>query len=61
MVEEVFRVLKPGGRLSITDIVSAKQLSQSIGNDPKRRKGGDDDRPQAGNGLNDSIRSPAGR
>jgi len=32
---ELFRVLKPGGRLSITDIVSAKQLSQSIVNDPK--------------------------
>jgi len=35
VVEEVFRVLKPGGRVSITDIVSAKQLSQSIVNDPK--------------------------
>lgn len=35
VVEEVFRVLKPGGRLSITDIVSAKQLTQSIVNDPK--------------------------
>jgi ubiquinone/menaquinone biosynthesis C-methylase UbiE len=34
-IEELFRVLKPGGRLSITDIVSAKQLSQSIVNDPK--------------------------
>jgi len=33
--EELFRVLKPGGRLSFTDIVSAKQLSQSIVNDPK--------------------------
>lgn len=33
--EEVFRVLKPGGRISITDIVSAKRLSQSIVNDPK--------------------------
>jgi ubiquinone/menaquinone biosynthesis C-methylase UbiE len=32
---EMFRVLKPGGRISITDIVSAKQLSQSIVNDPK--------------------------
>lgn len=35
VVEEIFRVLKPGGRISITDIVSAKQLSQAIVNDPK--------------------------
>ena len=35
VAEEMFRVLKPGGRISITDIVSAKQLSQSIVNDPK--------------------------
>ncbi len=35
VIEEVYRVLKPGGRISITDIVSAKQLSQSIVNDPK--------------------------
>jgi arsenite methyltransferase len=35
VIEELFRVLKPGGRLSITDIVSAKQLSQSIVSDPK--------------------------
>jgi SAM-dependent methyltransferase len=35
VVEEVFRVLKPGGRISITDIVSGKQLSQTIVNDPK--------------------------
>lgn len=33
--EEVFRVVRPGGRISITDIVSAKQLKQSIVNDPK--------------------------
>ena len=35
VVEEMYRVLKPGGQISITDIVSAKQLSQSIVNDPK--------------------------
>lgn len=35
VIEELFRVLRPGERLSITDIVSAKQLSQSIVNDPK--------------------------
>ena len=35
VIEELFRILKPGGRISITDIVSAKQLSQSIVNDPK--------------------------
>jgi SAM-dependent methyltransferase len=35
VMEEMFRVLKPGGRISITDIVSAKQLSQEIVNDPK--------------------------
>lgn len=35
VIEEIFRVLEPGGRMSVTDIVSAKQLSQSIVNDPK--------------------------
>ena len=35
VIEEMFRVLKRGGRMSITDIVSGKQLSQNIVNDPK--------------------------
>jgi arsenite methyltransferase len=35
VIEEIYRVLKPGGRISITDIVSGKQLSQNIVNDPK--------------------------
>jgi arsenite methyltransferase len=35
VVEEMFRVLKPGGRISITDIVSGRELSHAIVNDPK--------------------------
>lgn len=35
VIQEIFRVLREGGRISVTDIVSAKQLSQSIVNDPK--------------------------
>jgi len=35
VIRELFRVLGSGGRIAITDIVSAKQLSQSIVNDPK--------------------------
>jgi len=35
VIAEIFRVLKPGGRISITDIVSARKLSQDIVNDPK--------------------------
>lgn len=35
VMRELFRVLRPQGRISVTDIVSAKQLKQSIVNDPK--------------------------
>ena len=35
VIREIFRVVRPGGRISFTDIVSAKQLKQSIVDDPK--------------------------
>ena len=35
VIREIFRVVRPGGRISITDIVSARQLKQSIVDDPK--------------------------
>lgn len=35
VMEEMYRVLRPGGRISVTDIVSGKELSQDIVNDPK--------------------------
>lgn len=35
VIQDLFRVLKPRGRISMTDIVSAKQLSQSVVNDPQ--------------------------
>lgn len=35
VIKEIFRMLRPGGRISIVDVVSARQLSQSIVNDPK--------------------------
>jgi SAM-dependent methyltransferase len=35
VIKELFRLLKPGGRVSVTDIVTAKKLSQDIVNDPK--------------------------
>lgn len=35
VIKEVFRILGPGGRVSIVDVVSARPLAQSIVNDPK--------------------------
>jgi SAM-dependent methyltransferase len=34
MIEEIFRVLQPGGRVAISDIVSDEQVPQSLQDDP---------------------------
>ena len=35
VLKETFRMLRPGGRASLVDVVSARPLSQSIVKDPK--------------------------